>query len=145
MFNTVGKVLITERMLWCCHGYPEKRFPTVRLRRTRRHSGPCKRTERCSPGPSTSQEVGPFKIRHRDVIDGLWRSVTSERLRGDSHIPLDDVAVVIFDVSGQTEVADLCHVMVRQQDVPRCNVSVDALTNDVFQLSSGGTDERSNL
>lgn len=73
--------------------------------------------------------------------------MTSEGQRGtarDSHIPLDDVAVVIFDVSGQTEVADLRHVMVRQQDVPRCNVSVDTLTN-MFQLSSGGTDKHSHL
>lgn len=50
----------------------------------------------------------------------------------DPHIPLDDVAVVVLDVSGQTEVTDLCHAMIRQQDVPRCNVPVDALTNGTF-------------
>lgn len=48
------------------------------------------------------------------------------------HVPLDDVAVVVLDVSGQTEVTDLCHAMIRQQDVPRCNVSVDALANGTF-------------
>lgn len=45
----------------------------------------------------------------------------------DPHVPLDNVAVVVLDVSGQTEVTDLCHTVIRQQDVPRCNVSVDAL------------------
>lgn len=50
----------------------------------------------------------------------------------EPHIPLDNVAVVVLDVSGQTEVTDLCHTMVRQQDVPRRNVSVDALTNGTF-------------
>lgn len=54
-----------------------------------------------------------------------------ETLKGP-HIPLDDVAVVVLDVSGQTEITDLCHAMIRQQDIPRCNVSVDALTNGTF-------------
>lgn len=117
-------------MLVCCHGYPEKKSPTVKLRRTRRHSGLCKRTERCFPEPSTSQEVEPVKIKHRSVIEGHL-AMKRETSKGP-HIPLDDVAVVVLDVSGQTEVTDLCHAMIRQQDIPRCDVSVDALTNGMF-------------
>lgn len=117
-------------MLLCCHGYPEKKSPRVKLHRTRRHSGLCRRTERCSPEPSTSQEVGPFKIKDRSVIEGHLE--TEWDTGRDPHIPLDDVAVVVLDVSGQTEVTDLCHTMIRQQDVPRCDVSVDALTNGTF-------------
>ncbi|TNN56837.1 hypothetical protein EYF80_032933 [Liparis tanakae] len=46
-----------------------------------------------------------------------------------THVPLHDVAVVVADVSGQTEVTDLRHAAVGQQDVPRCYVSVDTLTD----------------
>lgn len=45
----------------------------------------------------------------------------------DTHIPLDNVAFIILDVSGQTKVTDLRNMFIRQQDVPRCDVSVDTL------------------
>ena len=116
--------------LLCWHGYLEKKSPIVKLHRTRRHSGLCKHTERCSPEPSTSQEAGPFKIKQRRVTKGHLE--TEWDTARDPHIPLDDVAVVVLDVSGQTKVTDLCHAMICQQDVPRCNVSVDALANGIF-------------
>lgn len=46
----------------------------------------------------------------------------------DTHVPLDDVAVIILDVTSQTEVADLCDAMICQQDVPCRYVSVNTLT-----------------
>lgn len=47
----------------------------------------------------------------------------------DTDISLDDVAVVVADVSGQTKVADLCHAVIGQKDIPGSHVSVDTLTD----------------
>lgn len=44
-------------------------------------------------------------------------------------ISLNDVTVIIANVSGQTEVADLCNTTISQQDIPRCYVSVDTLNH----------------
>lgn len=52
----------------------------------------------------------------------------------DTHIPLDNVAFIILDVSGQTKVTDLRNMFIRQQDVPRCDVSVDTLKDTFFTL-----------
>lgn len=46
----------------------------------------------------------------------------------DTHVPLDDVTVIILDVTSQTKVADLCDAIIRQQDIPRRYVSVNTLT-----------------
>lgn len=44
-----------------------------------------------------------------------------------THIPLADVVGVFVDVSGQAEVANLDHIVLREQDVSGRQVSVDTL------------------
>lgn len=44
-----------------------------------------------------------------------------------THISLADVVGVFVDVSGQTEVADLYHIVLGEQDVSGRQVSVDTL------------------
>lgn len=71
-----------------------------------------------------------FQNKAYDIVDGHVETGWDKRETvKDSYIPLDDVTVVVLDVSGQAKVTDLRHAMIRQQDVPRCNVSVDTLTN----------------
>lgn len=47
--------------------------------------------------------------------------------RGQTHISPENVTGVSGDVSGQAEVADLCHPAVSQQNVSCCKISVDTL------------------
>lgn len=44
-----------------------------------------------------------------------------------THISLPHVVGVLVDVPGEAEVADLDHVVLGQEDVPGCQVPVDAL------------------
>lgn len=44
-----------------------------------------------------------------------------------THIPLADIVGVFVDVSGQAEVADLHHFVVREQNVSRRQVSMNTL------------------
>lgn len=85
-----------------------------------------------------------FQNKAYDIIDGHFETGCDKReTEKDSHISLDDVTVIVLDVSGQAKVTDLCHVMIRQQDVPRCNVSVDTLTNGTksnYQVKDRTTD-----
>lgn len=70
-----------------------------------------------------------FQNKAYDIVDGHFETCWNKRETvKDSHIPLDDVTVIILDVSGQAKVTDLRHMMIRQQDIPRCNVSVNTLT-----------------
>lgn len=71
-----------------------------------------------------------FQNKAYDIVDGHFETGCYKReTLMDSYIPLDDVTVVILDVSGQAKITDLRHAMICQQDVPRCNVSVYTLTN----------------
>ena len=47
-----------------------------------------------------------------------------------THISLADVVGVFVDVSGQAEVTDLDHFIVREQNIPGCKVSVNTLMSE---------------
>lgn len=65
---------------------------------------------------------------------GRWHTVRVKDINSvDTHIPLNDVAVIVLDVTSQTEVTDLCDAMIRQQDIPRRYVSVNTLTRQVHR------------
>lgn len=60
----------------------------------------------------------------------------------DTNISLADVVRVFVDVSGQAEVTDLHHFIVRKQNVPGCQVSVNTLVekhrehSDIYETHS---------
>lgn len=47
-----------------------------------------------------------------------------------THISFHHIVGVIFDVSGEAEVADLSHTAIGQEDVPSGHVPVNALQED---------------
>lgn len=47
--------------------------------------------------------------------------------KAETHASFGDVVVVVHDVPGQTEVADLYYLALGEQDVPGSQVAVDAL------------------
>lgn len=51
-----------------------------------------------------------------------------------TYVSFDHIVRVCGDVSGQTKVTDLCHSALGQEDIPGCQISVDALeqTNVCF-------------
>jgi len=53
-----------------------------------------------------------------------------------SHVAGLLVVVDVVDVSGETEVGDLHHVVFSDQNVPGCQVSVDALRTQGSELGS---------
>lgn len=55
-----------------------------------------------------------------------------------THISLADVVGVFVDVSGQTEVADLNHIVLGEQDVSGRQVSVDTLQSKGRSLDLHG-------
>lgn len=52
----------------------------------------------------------------------------------ETDVSLNDVAVVVTNVSSQTEVTDLCNAMICQQHVPGSHISVDALRTGERQV-----------
>lgn len=60
------------------------------------------------------------------------RGIKDEALgwKADTHASFGDVVVVVHDVPGQTEVADLHDLALGQQDVPGSQVAVDALQRE---------------
>lgn len=55
-----------------------------------------------------------------------------------THISLPDVVGVFINVPGQAEVTDLDHVVLGQEDVPGCQIPVDALPGNDTGSERGG-------
>lgn len=72
------------------------------------------------------QFTASLLLQIRQRVKGRSRGDTSA---AQTHVALDDVVAVRVDVSGQAEVADLCHSSLSQEDVPGSQISVDALTD----------------
>ncbi len=121
---------------------PEWKSPTVRCRKTRRHSAWCTGYERCSPAPSTSEEetsadkhtVSSVSLRGC-VFDWMcWFDcallvVETVETAGCTYTAFGDVVVVMHDVSGQSKVTDLGQFALTDQDVSCCQIPMHTLTD----------------
>ncbi len=121
---------------------PEWKSPTVRCRRTRRHSAWCTGYERCSPAPSTSEEETSadkhslFSLHQRLCV---WLNVLillcfitvveTVETAGCTYAAFGDVVVVMHDVSGQSKVTDLGQFALTDQDVSCSQIPMHTLTD----------------
>lgn len=63
-------------------------------------------------------------------VEALNKVGLASVIRLFTHVPLADIVWVFVDVSGQTEVADLHHFVVREQNVSSRQVSMNTLREE---------------
>ena len=115
--------------------YLEKRSPREGPRRTKRHSEWCTPGRRWSRGPSTSEGDAPgagsrCRFNCFTVLSSVRWIFFFFCQFGGTHISLADVVGVFVDISGEAKVTDLDHVVLWEQDVSGCQISVDTLQSN---------------
>lgn len=126
-------IIIIKRLGSVFLSHPVKISPTEGCRKTRRHSEPYKHIRKYSLEPSTSLEDGP---RHTHThtptlvfdLNWTWFVGLSQCLCCSfPHVSFDDVVGVVHDVSSQSEITDLGHSTVGEENVSGRHISVNAL------------------
>lgn len=112
--------------------HPVKKSPTAECRKTRRHSELYKRIRKYSLEPSTSLEVGPTHTHTYLYLNWIELDLYVYHsgvfvLCLFPHISFDHVVGIIHDVSCQSEITDLGHSTVGEQNVSGRHISVNAL------------------
>lgn len=115
--------------LWVWVSYRERKSPTAVFHRTRRHSGSCKRSGKCSLVTSTSQEGSSEKficLKKKKSNFGLWRQMML------TDVSFGDVVLVLRQISGQAKVTDLGQLPLTDQHVPRSQIPVETLEDKLM-------------